>query len=48
MKAVLAKLRSFDAFGEGIRFTVNGGEKFGTVYGSVLTLLVYALIFIYG
>ena len=39
--------KKFDAFGSGINFTVNGGEKFNTSFGALLTFLIYVLVTIY-
>ena len=39
--------KKFDAFGSGINFTVNGGDKFNTSFGTLLTFLIYVLVTIY-
>ena len=39
--------KKIDAFGQGINFSVNGGDTFGTTFGTVLTLIIYGIILVY-
>ena len=47
MVKLIHLFKKFDAFGSGINFTVNGGEKFNTSFGALLTLFIYVLVTIY-
>ena len=37
----------FDAFGDRVNFTVKGRETFGAIFGTVLTIFIYATVLVY-
>ena len=37
----------FDAFGDRVNFTVKGRETFGTIFGALLTIFIYAIVLVY-
>ena len=39
--------KKVDAFGERLDFNVNGRSRFNTGLGSIVTILIYALVLIY-
>ena len=47
MKKLRDTLQQIDAFGKGVNFKVKGNNAFGTRFGAILTLLIYAVMLIY-
>ena len=47
-KEISGYLKSFDKFGDSVEFKINGRTTFGTWTGSIVTLIIYILISIYG
>ena len=39
--------KKVDAFGERLDFNVNGRSRFNTGLGSIVTILIYALVLVY-
>ena len=39
--------KKIDAFGEGIKFTVNKQKTFSTSLGAIITLVIYVIVMIY-
>ena len=48
MQKLTDRFKSLDNFGAGVGFTVKGRDTYGTGFGAVLTLFIYAVVFIYG
>ena len=48
MERIKANLRQLDAFGQGVNFKVNGQDKYGTAFGTLLTMAIYVVILLYG
>ena len=40
-------LKQFDLFGKEIRFRTNGNEEYQSLYGAVLSILIYFFVFVY-
>ena len=48
MKRLSSKIKRVDAFGEGVGFTIGGEGTHKTCLGTLITILVYAIVLIYG
>ena len=48
MQKFIERFKQLDNFGSGVGFSVKGRDTYGTGFGAVLTLFIYAVVFIYG
>ena len=47
MRKISETFKRFDTFGEGINLKVQGHDTFGTCVGAILTIMIYAVVFVY-
>ena len=47
MGRISETFKRLDTFGEGINLKVKGHDTFGTCVGAILTIMIYAVVFVY-
>lgn len=46
-KRVARILRKGDIFGEQVKFTVDGNETYTSIYGTIVSLVIFSILLIY-